>query len=142
MSFEPVTSSMSPLHFSCSATPSTDRPTTFTLRLSNSGLSDATRPSSVVHTGVKSFGCEKRTAQLSPFHSWKLMVPSVLSALKSGASSPRRMAMVSPPGSVVSMVSRETLARPRAKSRPGRSGFCGRRVTKATLTHQASARYS
>jgi hypothetical protein len=26
-------------------------------------------PSSVVHTGVKSFGCENKTAQLSPIHS-------------------------------------------------------------------------
>ena len=69
---------------------------TFTLRLSNSGLSAATRPSSVVHTGVKSFGCEKSTAQLSPFQSWKLIGPSVLSAVKSGASSPRRIAMVPP----------------------------------------------
>ena len=39
---------------------------TFTLRLSNSGLSFATVPSSVVHTGVKSFGCENSTPQLSP----------------------------------------------------------------------------
>ncbi len=66
---------------------------TFTLRLSNSGFSAATRPSSVVQTGVKSLGCENSTAQLSPFHSWKLIVPSVVSAVKSGASSPRRMAM-------------------------------------------------
>ena len=34
---------------------------TLTLRLSNSGLSLATRPSSVVQTGVKSLGCEKST---------------------------------------------------------------------------------
>ncbi len=42
---------------------------TFTPRLSNSGLSPATRPSSVVHTGVKSLGWENSTAQLSPFQS-------------------------------------------------------------------------
>ena len=35
------------------------------LRLSNYGLSDATRPNSVVQTGVKSLGCENNTAQLS-----------------------------------------------------------------------------
>lgn len=29
----------------------------------------AMTPSSVVHTGVKSFGCENKTAQLSPIHS-------------------------------------------------------------------------
>src|SRR5436189_63926 len=40
---------------------STERPSTFTLRLSNSGFSFATSPSSVVHTGVKSFGCENNT---------------------------------------------------------------------------------
>jgi hypothetical protein len=36
------------------------------VRLSNSDFSFATAPSSVVHTGVKSFGCEKRMTQLSP----------------------------------------------------------------------------
>src|SRR5277367_1680551 len=44
-------------------------------------------PSSVVQTGVKSFGCENRIAQPSPIHSWKLMVPCVVSAVKFGASS-------------------------------------------------------
>ncbi len=67
------------------STGSTDRPMTLTPRLSNSGLSLATVPSSVVQTGVKSLGCEKRTAQESPFHSRKLRVPSVVSAVKSGA---------------------------------------------------------
>ena len=33
-----------------------------------------------------SLGWEKRTAQPSPIHSWKLSVPSVVSAVKSGAS--------------------------------------------------------
>jgi hypothetical protein len=37
-----------------------------TLRLSNSGLILARWPSSVVHTGVKSFGCENSTHQESP----------------------------------------------------------------------------
>ena len=63
------------------------------LRLSNSGLALEKAPSSVVHTGVKSLGCEKRIPQLSPSHSWKLMVPSVVSAVKSGAVSPSRTAM-------------------------------------------------
>ena len=35
-------------------------------------------PSSVVQTGVKSFGCETITAQLPPSHSWKLIRPSVV----------------------------------------------------------------
>ena len=62
-------------------------------RLSNSALAFEKAPSSVVHTGVKSFGWENSTPQLSPRYSWKLMVPSVVSAVKSGASSPRRIAM-------------------------------------------------
>jgi hypothetical protein len=32
-------------------------------------------PSSVVHTGVKSFGWEKSTAHLSPIHWWKSIWP-------------------------------------------------------------------
>src|SRR5688572_32047415 len=39
---------------------------TFTLRFSNSGLSFATEPSSVVQTGVKSAGWENRIPQLFP----------------------------------------------------------------------------
>ncbi len=40
----------------------------FTFRLSNSGLSFAMVPSSVVHTGVKSFGCENKTPRIAePF---------------------------------------------------------------------------
>ena len=66
---------------------------TLTLRLSNSGLSLATAPSSVVHTGVKSLGWLNKTPQESPSHSWKLIVPSVVSAVKSGAVSPMRTAM-------------------------------------------------
>ena len=57
----------------------------FTFRRSNSGLIFAMYPSSVVHTGVKSFGCEKSTAHESPIQSWKLISPSVVWALKSGA---------------------------------------------------------
>src|SRR5208282_4542992 len=64
------------------------------LRRSNSGLRPAMYPSSVVHTGVKSFGCENRIAHLSPIQSWKWILPSVVSAVKSGASSPMRMAML------------------------------------------------
>ena len=44
---------------------STDRPSSFTPRLSNSGLSLATAPSSVVQTGVKSLGCENSSTQSS-----------------------------------------------------------------------------
>src|SRR5262244_1318618 len=73
---------------SCEASGSTDRPMTLTLRLSNSGLSAETRPSSVVQTGVKSLGCENRTPQLVPRYGWKLIGPSVVSAVKCGASSP------------------------------------------------------
>ena len=50
-------------------------------------------PSSVVHTGVKSFGWENRIAQPSPIHWWKSIGPSVVSAWKLGAVSPMRNAM-------------------------------------------------
>ena len=72
-------------HFAWSLTPSTLMPSTLQFRFANSSRSPATVPSSVVHTGVKSFGCEKRIAQPSPIHSWKLIGPSVVSAVKSGA---------------------------------------------------------
>src|SRR3954463_5179356 len=65
----------------------------FTFLRSNSGFIFAIYPSSVVQTGVKSFGCENRTAQESPIHSWKRIVPSVVSASKSGAVSPMRRVM-------------------------------------------------
>src|SRR5947199_8915598 len=79
---------MSLAHPSWSPVESTDRPITFTFRSSNSGLIFAIYPSSVVQTGVKSLGCENSTAQESPIQSWKLIVPSVVSAVKSGAVSP------------------------------------------------------
>lgn len=65
-------------------------PINLTPLLSNSPFSFAKAPSSVVHTGVKSAGCEKRIAHLSPIHSWKSMSPCVVLALKFGASEPRR----------------------------------------------------
>lgn len=61
------------------------RPIIFTFRFSNSSLSLANAPSSVVQTGVKSAGCEKRMAQLSPTNWWKSMLPWVVCALKLGA---------------------------------------------------------
>src|SRR6266849_9462429 len=73
-------------HFSRSGTASTLRPTILQLRLSNAGFSPAIYPSSVVQTGVKFFGCENRMAQPFPIHSWKLIRPCVLSAVKLGAS--------------------------------------------------------
>ena len=72
----------------CESTGSIERPIGLTFRRSNSGLRRATYPSSVVQTGVKSRGCEKRMAQASPIHAWKLIRPSVVSAVKSGAVSP------------------------------------------------------
>ena len=84
---------MSSIHLRCESTGSTDSAITFTLRFANSSFSLAVRPSSVVHTGVKSAGCENSTPQLSPSHSWKLIVPSLDSCVKSGAVSPSRKAM-------------------------------------------------
>ena len=48
----------------CDSTGSQDRAIHLTLRLENSGISDATVPSSVVHTGVKSAGWENRIPHL------------------------------------------------------------------------------
>src|SRR5207248_3409475 len=79
---------MSSDHFECLSTGSTLRPISLTPRLSNSGLSLASAASSVVQTGVKSFGCENNSAQLLPIQSWNLIFPSVVSASKSGAVAP------------------------------------------------------
>src|SRR5918997_6764315 len=79
---------MSSAHLEWSPTASTERPMILTFLRSNSGLIFAMYPSSVVHTGVKSRGCENRTAHESPIHSWKRIGPSVVSASKSGAVSP------------------------------------------------------
>src|SRR6185295_416781 len=78
---------MSLAQLECFSTGSTDSPITLTPRFSNSGLIFAMYPSSVVQTGVKSLGCEKSTAHLSPIQSWNLIRPSVVSASKSGAMS-------------------------------------------------------
>ena len=59
------------------------------LRLANSSWREAVRPSSVVHTGVKSAGWLKNTAHEPFFQSWNEISPSVVMAVKSGASSPR-----------------------------------------------------
>src|ERR1700688_426794 len=95
----PWVSSMSLSHERCDSTESTDRPMSLVLRLSNSDLALEKAPSSVVHTGVKSLGWENRIPHESPSHSWKLIVPSVVSAVKSGATSPSRTA-ISPPAFV------------------------------------------
>src|SRR6185369_5802929 len=87
---------MSSAHFLCESDASTLRPMILQFRFSNSGLSRAASPNSVVQTGVKSFGCENRTAHLSPIHSWKWIGPSVVSAVKSGAVSPNRIAIFLP----------------------------------------------
>ena len=99
---------MSAAHSSWLSIGSTETAMIFTLRRSNSGLILAMYPSSVVHTGVKSFGCEKSTAHESPIHSWKLIVPSVVSASKSGAVSPICKLIVVPS---------RTYARPRPSRR-------------------------
>src|SRR6185436_5782168 len=86
-------SSISASHFWWLPTGSTLIPITLQLRLSNSGLRLARYSSSVVHTGVKSLGWENRIAQPFPIHSWKLIVPWVVSAVKFGASSLMRSNM-------------------------------------------------
>src|SRR2546421_11676541 len=86
---------MSRAHPAWSPVESTERPMTFTFRRSNSGLIFAMYPSSVVQTGVKSFGCEKRIAHEFPIQSWKRILPSLVSASKSGAVSPIFMVCLS-----------------------------------------------
>src|SRR5436309_15500221 len=87
---------MSSDHFECRSTGSTLRPISLTPRLSNSGFNFARAPSSVVQTGVKSFGCENKSAQLLPIQSWNLIFPSVVWASKSGAVAPIGSAMMWP----------------------------------------------
>ncbi len=77
----------------CDSSGSTLTAMTLVLRLANSSFSLATAPSSVVQTGVKSLGWENSTPQPSPSHSWKLILPSVVSTVKSGAVSPSWIAM-------------------------------------------------
>src|SRR3954451_11755323 len=73
----------------CEEAGSTETAATLVSRAANSSRSRATAPSSVVHTGVKSAGCESSTPQESPSHSWKRISPSAVWAVKSGARSPR-----------------------------------------------------
>src|ERR1043165_7834290 len=87
---------MSSDHFECLSTGSTESPISLTPRLSNSGFNLASAPSSVVQTGVKSFGCENNSAQLLPIQSWNLIFPSVVSASKSGAAAPIGSVMILP----------------------------------------------
>src|SRR5215475_10179947 len=87
---------MSSDHLAWRSTGSTERPISLTPRLSNSGFNLARAPSSVVQTGVKSFGCENKSAQLSPIQSWNLIFPSVFWASKSRAVAPIWSAMVRP----------------------------------------------
>src|SRR5580692_2919258 len=87
---------MSSAHLEWRSTGSTESPINLTPRLSNSGFSLASAPSSVVQTGVKSFGCENKSAQLLPIQSWNLMLPSVVSASKSGATALIWSAMLGP----------------------------------------------
>src|SRR5450432_2488253 len=87
---------MSSDHLACLSTGSTLSPISLTPRLSNSGFSLASAPSSVVQTGVKSLGCENNSAQLLPIQSWNLILPSVVSASKSGATVPIGRAMLRP----------------------------------------------
>src|SRR5262245_48674585 len=77
---------------------------TLQLRFSNSGLRLARYPSSVVQTGVKSLGWENRIAQPFPIHSWNVMVPWVVSAVKFGASSLMRSDMALPRAAVLWVV--------------------------------------
>src|SRR3984885_6924083 len=87
---------MSSDHLACLSTGLTLSPINLTPRLSNSGFSLASAPSSVVQTGGKSFGCENKRAHPFPIQSWNLILPSVVWASKSGAKAPIWRAMCLP----------------------------------------------
>lgn len=55
---------MSLIHSKCEETDSQERPIILTFRFWNSGARLAARANSVVHTGVKSAGCENSMAHL------------------------------------------------------------------------------
>src|SRR6516162_11283988 len=82
----PWVSSMSFAQREWLSTGSTLSPMILQLRFWNSGISPTIYPSSVVQTGVKSFGWENRIAHPSPIQSWKVTLPWVVSAVKSGTS--------------------------------------------------------
>src|SRR6266511_2937410 len=66
-------------------TESTELPRSFTPRFSKSGASRANSTNSVVHTGVKSAGCEKRRTHFPLPYSDSFSMPCVVLASKSGA---------------------------------------------------------
>lgn len=68
--------------------PGHTRPSICTPRASNSSFNLAKAPSSVVQTGVKSAGWEKRMVHLPLRNSWNLILPCVVCASKSGATDP------------------------------------------------------
>ena len=82
---------MSLIQASCDLVSLQDRAATLTPRFLNSPCSLATEPSSVVHTGVKSEGWLKSTAQAPSMYSCHRSGPSVESALKSGTVVPKRI---------------------------------------------------
>ena len=72
----PVASPMSGAQPWWSSIGSTLTAMTLVPRSAKPDCSAAVRPSSVVHTGVKSAGWLNNTAQLSAFQSWKVSSPS------------------------------------------------------------------
>src|SRR6478609_2175176 len=115
----PANASMSRFHLSWSAALSTETPITLVLRFLNSPDSWATAPNSVVHTGVKSLVCENRMAKPLPIHSWKLIFPAVVLAVKSGAMSLMRSPMVLFPSCRRGVRGHGVLSSPRAVARFG-----------------------
>lgn len=105
--FVPEISLISLIHSPCLSIVFALSPMSLTPLFVNSGSSLAKAPSSVVQTGVKSSGWEKRMHHLSPktlqpvhclvsklhlvpMYSWKLTLPFVVSASKLGVTVPRR----------------------------------------------------
>src|SRR5882724_9729551 len=86
-------------------------------------------PSSVVQTGVKSFGCEKRMAHPLPIQSWKLIFPWVVSAVELGASLLIRSPMVRlrSDSVVMELVAERHAGQNAPARRPGKVPFTGHR---------------
>mmetsp|Transcript_11831 Transcript_11831/g.35075 ORF Transcript_11831/g.35075 Transcript_11831/m.35075 type:complete len:287 (+) Transcript_11831:456-1316(+) len=108
---------------SCDLTSSHERPMSLTPRFSNSGASRTTRASSVVHTGVKSRGCAKRTVQW-PCRALRMrMKPRSDCADTSGQGDPRRRGAwrKTMESSSISLPSRAAACSKRDGSRAGNS---------------------
>merc|ERR1711907_926573 len=86
----PCVSLMSPIHRRWESASSTLSAATLQLRAANSPDRLLKRPSSVVHTGVKSAGCEQRHSHEPSLYSYRSNGPKLDSPCTLGIASPIR----------------------------------------------------